>query len=559
MIVGLFLDIGVGNLVPVSDTQTSPATPSRPNPSGETMTRARWAALLTLGFGVSIVIMDATIVNVALPVVLDDLHLSAADAQWLNASYSLVFGALLMTVGRIGDLHGRRRVFAIGLLIFMAASLVAGLSQNAAMIIGARFTQGLGAAMIVPSTLSTMNAMFHGRARAIAFAVWGSAIGGMAAIGPLVGGWLTTDVSWRWAFWLNLPVGLLVLVGIVRALPETRDASARTLRDWGGVVLSALGMGALVFALLESEWYGWWRQDSGALSPVPFALVIGIVLMVWFVRREQARRRDGRDVLVDLGLFRVVSFRSGAIAALIVAFGEFGLLFTLPLLLQGTLGYSALGTGVVILVLAVGTFLASGVLPQLSQHMSQRSVVRTGLLLEALAVGGLAVSLSLTTPTWLIAMWLFVYGFGVGFATAQLTSLLLADVPVDESGQASGLQSTARQIGSALGVALLGGFLISQLARATRANLLALGLPSQAVAGVTAAVKGSAGVAIAGLQAQPGQQAVAQAAGQAMVHASRLTTGLAACALLVGLAATLALPKGTDPHARPASEPSPAR
>ena len=518
------------------------------------MTRGRWAALLTLGFGVSLVIMDATIVNVALPVVLDELHLTASDAQWLNASYSLVFGALLLTVGRIGDLHGRRRVFGVGLLIFMAASLVAGFSQNGLMLITARFTQGLGAAMIVPSTLSTLNAMFHGRARAIAFAVWGSAIGGMAAIGPLVGGWLTTDVSWRWAFWLNIPVGVLVLVGIVRALPETRDASARTLRDWGGVVLSALGMGALVFALLESEWYGWWRQDSGALSPVPFVLTIGIALMAWFVRLERARQRGGKDVLVDLGLFRILSFRSGAIAALIVAFGEFGLLFTLPLLLQGTLGYSALGTGVVILVLAVGTFLASGVLPQLSRHVSQRSVVRTGLLLETLAVGGLALSLSLTTPAWLIAAWLFVYGFGVGFATAQLTSLLLADVPVDESGQASGLQSTARQIGSALGVALLGGFLIAQLARATRANLLALGLPTQAVAGVTAAVKGSAGVAIAGLQAQPGQQAVADAAGQAMVHASRLTTGLAAGALLVGLAATLALPKGTDPHAHAGAE-----
>ena len=513
------------------------------------MTRARWAALLTLGFGVSIVIMDATIVNVALPVVLDDLHLTASDAQWLNASYSLVFGALLMTVGRIGDLHGRRRVFGLGLVIFMAASLVAGFSQNGAMLIGARFVQGLGAAMIVPSTLSTLNAMFHGRARAIAFAVWGSAIGGMAAIGPLVGGWLATDVSWRWAFWLNLPVGAIVLIGIVRALPETRDASATTLRDWGGVALSALGMGALVFALLESEWYGWWRQDTGSLSPVPVALVVGLVLMIAFVQLERARGAAGKDVLVDLGLFRIRSFRTGAIAALIVSFGEFGLLFTLPLLLQGTLGYSALGTGAVILVLAIGTFLASGVLQQVSRHLTQRGVVRTGLALEALAVGGLALSLSLSVSTWVIAVLLFVYGFGVGFATAQLTSLLLADVPVDESGQASGLQSSVRQLGSALGVALLGGFLIGQLASATRANLLALGLPSPAVTGITAAVKDSAGVAIAGFQAQPGQQAVAHAAGQAMVHASRLTTGLAAIALLVGVVATLALPRGTDPRA----------
>ena len=522
---------------------TDTPTPAAEAPTATGMTRDRWLALLTLGFGVSIVIMDATIVNVALPVVLRELDLTAADAQWLNASYALVFGALLLTVGRIGDLHGRRKVFAVGMVVFMLASVVAGLAQNGTMLIGARFVQGLGAAMIVPSTLSTLNALFVGRQRAIAFAVWGSAIGGMAAVGPLLGGWLATDVSWRWAFWLNIPVGLLVLLGIAKAVPETRDSGAKALRDWGGVALSALGMSALVFALIESEWYGWWRQEDGSLSPVPLALVAGLVLLLGFVQLERSRATAGKDVLVDLGLFRIGSFRNGAIAALIVSFGEFGLLFTLPLLLQGTLGYTALGTGAVILVLALGTFLASGALPQLSKRMHQRTIVRLGLLLEAIAIGGLALSLSLTVATWVIAVWLFVYGFGVGFATAQLTSLLLADVPVEESGQASGLQSSARQLGSALGVALLGGFLIAQLGRATRDNLAALGLPGEAVDGITSAVRESAGIAISGLQAQPGQAAVAQAAGEAMITASRLTTGLAAAALLVGLLATLALPR----------------
>ena len=520
------------------------------------MTRARWAALLTLGFGVSLVIMDATIVNVALPVVLEELKLTAADAQWLNAAYALVFGAFLLTVGRIGDVHGRRRVFLVGMVVFMGASVVAGLAQNGPMLIGARFVQGLGAAMIVPSTLSTLNATFHGRQRAIAFAVWGSAIGGMAAIGPLVGGWLTTDVSWRWAFWLNIPVGLLVVVGILKALPETRDAGAHELRDWGGVVLSALGMAALVFALIESEWYGWWKQEDGSLSPVPIALVAGLVLLLGFVQLERTRAAAGKDVLVDLGLFRIRSFRNGAIAALIVSFGEFGLLFALPLLLQGTLGYSALGTGAVILVLALGTFLASGVLPQLSKRVAQREIVRLGLALEAIAIGGLALSLSLTVPTWLIALWLFVYGFGVGFATAQLTSLLLADVPVEESGQASGLQSSVRQLGSALGVALLGGFLLAQLGRATRDNLAALGMPSEASEGIVTAVRESAGIAIAGLQAQPGGAAVARAAGEAMIEASRWTTGLAALALVGGLAATIALSRTPSPSRSPSPSPS---
>ena len=516
---------------------------ARSSPRAPVVDRTGWAILLTLGFGVSLVIMDATIVNVALPVVMRDLGLDASDAQWVNASYALMFAALLMTVGRLGDLHGRRRLFAAGLVLFMAASVVAGLSTGAAMLIGARFAQGIAAAMIVPSTLSILNATFVGRARTIGFAVWGSAIGGMAAVGPVVGGWLATDVSWRWAFWLNIPLGLLVLAGVLRAVPESRDSSAEPGRDPYGVALSALGMGGIVFALIESSWFGWWRQDSGALSPVPFALMAGLLLMAVFVRVELRRGRRGHHVLVDLGLFRLPTFRAGVVAALLVAFGEFGLLFTLPLLMQGTLGYSALGTGGVILVLALGTFVASGSLPQLSHLLPQRAIVQIGLVLEVVALGGLAATLAMSVSTWLLSGWLFVYGMGVGMATAQLTSLLLSDVPRDESGQASGLQSSVRQLGSALGVALLGGLLVSDLARSTRDRLGALGLPDETVRTVTGLVKDSAGIAISGLQADPQSQPIARAAEEAMIHASRLTTGMGALALVVGFAATFALPR----------------
>lgn len=514
-----------------------------------TLDRPSWLALLTVGFGVSLVIMDATIVNVALPVVLEDLHLTASDAQWLNASYSLMFAALLITVGRIGDLSGRRRMFALGMVVFLAASVVAGASQSAWMLVSARFVQGVGAAMIVPSTLSILNATFTGRARTIAFAVWGSAIGGMAAVGPLVGGWLATDVSWRWAFWLNIPVGLLVLLGIRRAVPESRDRNAVPGLDIVGVALSALGMGGLVFALIEAEWFGWWRQDSGSLSPVPVALIGGVVLMAAFLVVEQRRRLAGRPTLVDLSLFAIPTFRAGVVAALVVAFGEFGLLFTLPLLMQGTLGFSALGTGAVLLVLALGTFFISGSLPQLSKRITQRAIVQTGLLLETVAVGGLALTLGLDTPTWLLCTWLFVYGVGVGMATAQLTALLLNDVPSDESGLASGLQSTVRQLGSALGVALLGGLLVGQLASSTRDRLGALGLPGDMVDTLTSAVKDSAGVAIAGLRGHPATAQAGDAAARAMIHASRITTGAAAVALLIGLLATFALPRSAKPTA----------
>jgi EmrB/QacA subfamily drug resistance transporter len=507
------------------------------------MTRRDWAALLTIGFGVSLVIMDATIVNVALPVVIDDLSLTATEAQWMNAVYSLVFASLLITVGRIGDLRGRRLLFLIGMVVFMLASVVAGLSVNGPMLITARFVQGIGAAMILPSTLSSLNALFVGRARVVAFAVYGSAIGGMAAIGPLLGGWLATDYSWRWAFWINIPVGLLVVVGIVKALPETRDLKATPSRDLLGVALTMFGMGAIVFGLIEAETYGWLHTDSGSLSPIPFVLAGGVLSMVAFVFHERRRSAAGRPVLVDLSLFTIPTFSAGVVAALIVAFGEFGLLFTLPLLLQGTLGYTALQTGWVIVALALGTFLISGALPRISQFVAQRTVVQVGLGLEAAAVAALALTISMDVAAWQLCACLFVYGLGVGMATAQLTSLLLHDVPVDESGQASGLQSSVRQLGSALGVAVLGGFLIGSLGRTTEANLTALGLPAATVDSVTSAVTDSAGTAIAGLQAQPALSAVADAASEAMIHASRFTTGLAALALVVGLLATFRLPR----------------
>jgi EmrB/QacA subfamily drug resistance transporter len=506
------------------------------------LTRRDWAALLTIGFGVSLVIMDATIVNVALPVVIKDLSLTATEAQWMNAVYSLVFAALLITVGRIGDLKGRRLLFLIGMVVFMLASVVAGLSVNGPMLIAARFVQGIGAAMILPSTLSSLNALFVGRARVIAFAVYGSAIGGMAALGPLLGGWLATDYSWRWAFWLNIPVGLLVVVGIVKALPETRDPKATPSRDLLGVALTMFGMGAIVFGLIEAETYGWLRTDTGSLSPVPFVLAAGVLSMVAFVLHERRRARAGRPVLVDLTLFAIPTFSAGAVAALIVAFGEFGLLFTLPLLLQGTLGYTALQTGWVIVALALGTFLISGALPQISRFLPQRTVVQIGLALEAAAVGALALIISMDVAAWQLCTCLFVYGLGVGMATAQLTSLLLHDVPVDESGQASGLQSTVRQLGSALGVAVLGGLLIGSLGRTTESNLAALSLPPATITSVTSAVTDSAGTAIAGLQAQPNLAAVADAASAAMIHASRLTTGFACLALIIGLLATFRLP-----------------
>ncbi|HEY5137020.1 MAG TPA: MFS transporter [Candidatus Nanopelagicales bacterium] len=510
----------------------------------------RWWALVAVALGVSLVIMDATVVNVALPVIIEDLHLDATQAEWMNAIYSLVFAALLLTVGRVGDIVGRRRVFLVGMVVFVLASILAGFSGSGAALIAARLLQGFGAAMILPATLSTVNAVFHGRERAIAFAVWGSTIGGMAAVGPLVGGWLTTYYTWRWAFWINVPVGILVLALILLYVPETRDDATPRKLDLYGVALSTIGMAGIVFALIEGQNYGWWRQADGSISPVPIAMAVGVAFMTrfWFVQRK--RQRAGKIVLVDLRLLDVRSFRYGSIAALIVALGEFGLLFTLPLLLQNALGFSALGTGWLIVSLAIGTFVISGMTPQLTARYGGRAVVRMGLATEAVAVAGLAITLSASISGWLIAFWLFAYGVGVGMATAQLTSVILAEIPVAESGQASGLQSTFRQLGSALGVAILGTLLITTLGRSTTTSLEASGTPAPVVTKVTDAVTGSAGAVIPSLQENPATAAYGDAASEAMIRASKVTTGIASLVILVGLAATVALPFVPKPPPR---------
>ena len=357
-------------------------TDAPPSPTVETaLNPKRWKAMPIIALAVSIIIMDATVVNVVLPVLIRDISLTASDAEWINSVYALVFASLLITVGRIGDIFGRRRLLIIGILIFGVASVLAAMSYSGTTLIAARLLQGVGGAMILPATLSTVNALFTGRERGIAFAIWGSTIGGMAAVGPVVGGWLTTSFTWRWAFLINIPIVLIVLIGTLLWVPETKDAHVERGVDIPGVVLSIAGLGGIVFALIEGQRYGWGTSTAPltiggfswtwSISPVPLAIVLGaLTLMTTFVLVQRAKARDGKPALLDLSLLGIRSFRYGAIAALIVALGEFGMLFALPLFLQGALGYTALETGLLILALAIGTFLISGGTPQLTQRLA---------------------------------------------------------------------------------------------------------------------------------------------------------------------------------------------
>ncbi len=529
----------------MTDTDVTLTTPSR---------RTRWLPMLFIGLGTALIIMDATIVNVSLPSIIRELDINSIDAEWVNAIYSLVFAALLIVAGRLGDRVGRRLMFVSGAVVFGVASIIAARTGSGEALIAARALQGVGGAMMSPTSLSLVNSIYTGRSRNIAFAIYGSIIGGMAAVGPLLGGWLTEHHSWRWAFYINVPIAIIIVVGALLVVPESKDSHFDPGFDVGGAVLSALGVGLLVFALIEGRNYGWTTTTSdvelagrqwaaGGVSPVLFALVLSVVSLVGLYVLEQSRARRSKSALIDFSLFRIPTFTFGSIAAMIVSLGEFGILFSLPLFLQSVLGYSAFGAGGLLATLAIGAFLAGPTAATLAQRRSPRFVARLGLALEIVGIVGLGLTLSTSVSGWVISFWLIVYGVGVGYASAQLTSLILADVPVRQGGQASGTQSTARQVGSALGTAILGTVLFVSLAHFTSANLESVpGLSQQQRDAIATAVQQSAGTAIPGLAEQPGGAAVADAAGEAFATAIRLTAATAAVFVALGLLATLRLP-----------------
>src|SRR3954471_24355898 len=236
-------------------SMTAPSTAFPPHQAVPRTGRGRWLGMVIISLGVSLIVVDATIINVLLPRVVADLRLTTTDAEWVASIYALTFAALLIPFGRAGDLFGRRRMFVLGTAIFVLASLAVAVSGNAVALVGSRALQGVGASMIMPATLSTMNSMFSGRDRAVAFGIWGSLIAGMAALGPLLGGWLASSFGWRWAFGVNLPLGAVVVAGALLLVPETRDRTARHGIDWPGGLLSAGGLAAIVFALIEGQRY----------------------------------------------------------------------------------------------------------------------------------------------------------------------------------------------------------------------------------------------------------------------------------------------------------------
>ncbi len=521
--------------------------------------RTRWFGLVFISVAVALIIVDSTIVNVAIPSVVDDLGITSTQVQWVQESYTLVFAALLLVFGTLADRYGRRRLLLIGVTLFALSSVAAALAQTGDLLIASRVVQGIGGAMILPSTLSIINATFRGRERGIAFAVWGSTIGGMAAVGPLLGGWLTTDFSWRWAFGINVPLGVIIVIGLLVFVRDSKDDTSSRRIDFVGALLAIVTTSTFVFGLIEGRSYGWWLATDKVpdvwtldLSPVPLAFAISLVALVGFIVWGLRREKVGKSTMLAFGLLRIPSFRNGNIAAMIVSLGEFGIILSLPLWLQSVLGYSALQTGFVILALAIGSFVASGFAGAFGNKVSPVWIVRYGLIAEIIGVIGVGLVINVDAQWFGIAACLFVYGFGVGLATAQLTSVVLKDVPVEQSGQGSGTQSTARQVGSALGIAILGTILFSSVGSVLDSRLNDAGLPAAARDTIVNLVVDTSGTIIPVLENDPQYAQYAAIVPDAKIAFSDGTKYAAFAAggfLALGFLSTLRLDGRREDHA----------
>ncbi|KAB2345747.1 MFS transporter [Actinomadura rudentiformis] len=514
--------------------------------------------MVVISLGVSLIVVDATIVGVVLPQMVDGLGLTTSDAEWINSVYALVFAALLIPFGRAGDLFGRRRMFVAGVAVFMLASVLAAVAQSGPQLIGSRALQGVGASMIMPATLATVNAVFTGKERAVAFGLWGSLISGMAALGPLAGGALATGGGWRWAFGINLPLGVLLIVGALALMPETRQpGNGPRGIDWPGGALSVLGLGAVVCGLIEGPAYGWWtatRQFEmgpfgwpSGLSPVPVVLALGVTLLAALVVVERARAAAGRSVMLDLSLFRIPNFRRGNLAAALINVGELGLVFVLPLFLLGVHGTSPLQISLAILPLAIGAFLSGGYAGRLANKRGPHRVVQIGMVLEVAAVVALALTITASTGGLGLAPWMLLYGLGLGLTSAQLTNVSLADVPPAQAGQASGTQSTARQVGAALGIAVIGTVFATSLGHAMAGRLEESGVPAERRAAIAEQLRESAGTYARDLDGTP---ALAVAADESLATAARRGALTTALILALGLGLSLRLRPSSDQHRR---------
>lgn len=514
--------------------------------------RGRSLALTALALALALVLLDGTLVGAALPVIIGKLHLNFAQAQWVNGVYAVVFAALLITGERLGHRHGWRVTIGVGLVLLMLGSVLAAVAHAPATLIWGRIVQGAAAAAIMPGVYSIAN--FRYRRRRVGA---GALLVAVAVAGPLLGGWLSTSFGWTWVFLINVPVGLVALALLILCVPETIGSDPGRGVDVDGFLLGGAGFALVMFGLIQGPTFGWWRplrdfpilgltwSTRATMSPTPVLLVLGLFLLLLFVLWERHRLRVQRPALVDVDLLRLRGFRWGALVTLLIAVTNFGMLFVLPPYLVNVLGMTTLRAGAVLSAAALGALIAARWSDAVARWCGAVRTVRLGLTIDVIMVAVLGLCLSTHLSGWWAALLLLCYGFGLGLVGARLPRIVLSKVPPGEAGQAGAMQSTALQIGAALGTAILGGVLSIALSKDLTHRLDLIRMPARAGARIAEATRDSVGVAIPDLRQHGGADTVASALSHAFTDATRTSLLAGAIVLLIGLLAAARIPAPT--------------
>jgi EmrB/QacA subfamily drug resistance transporter len=460
----------------------------------------KWWTLAAVSVGLFMIMLDNTVVNVALPSMQRSLHLKLADLEWVVAGYALTFAAFMLTGGKLADLFGRRLLFMVGLVVFTGASLACGLAPNGGFLIGSRVVQGLGGALMNPATLSIITATFEPRERGKAIGIWAGVSALALAIGPLVGGLLTEHANWNWIFFINVPIGIIGLVTAPLLIAESRDTSLHQRPDLPGLATSAIGLFALTYAFIEANTYGW------GSTRIVLAFGVAVVAIAVFVALERTQRAP----MLDLSLFRNRTFTGANTAMLFVGLAMFGTFLYLTLYMQNIAHYSPVKSGATFLPMTILIILVAPNAGRLSDRFGSRWFVGGGMALLAVMLFYYS-TISAHATFWALLPGLLIGGFGMGITMTPVTAAAMSSVAVDKAGVGSAVLNSMRQVGGSLGIAVMGAI----VAHVT-ATSLAAGDP-QPVAflhGFHDSLRVASGIALAGavvatfaIRTHAGQQA----------------------------------------------------
>src|SRR5436190_6415948 len=419
-----------------------------------------WLVLLVLTTGFFMIMLDTTIVNVAIPAMSTGLNTTLDQILWVLNSYILVYAVLLITAGRLGDLYGQRNLFAIGLLVFTVASALCGLAQNPVELIGARVLQGVGGALLTPQTLAILTSIFPPERRGAAFGVWGGVAGLATLAGPTVGGAIITYIDWRWIFYINVPIGIAALVATFLVIPDLRPGR-RHGWDIVGMVIATAGLFAIVFGLIEGERYNWGQIESYPIT-IPEVIGAGVVLVILFIIWE----RYQAEPLVPLSLFADRNFTVANWIAAAISFGMLSAFLPITIYLQSVRGFSALVAGLTLAPMSLTSMLTAPFAGRLSDRIGGKYILMAGISLFTIGIGLLAY-IAGPDSTWInFLVPAIIAGAGIGMTFAPMTTIAMRNIQPRMAGAASGVLNTTRQLGAAIGSATVGALLQNQLATA---------------------------------------------------------------------------------------------